>query len=383
MPLINKINQQIEKNQGFINIAEFMQLALFDEELGYYKTKNPLGKNGDFITASEISQTFCELITAYFIELTSAENNSSKNANYQLVEMGAGRGTFFIDMLQTIDSLASKNLTKAIEFVKKVEFNIIEVNQELIKLQQEKIKEFFSSAKIINKKIQHFQDFVGFIAQAKQQKSSLLFFANELFDCLPIRQFSYFNNDWQERGITKRDNQLKFAFKAVDNETKAIIERKIDAPTIKKMQFLGKEAIFEYCQEAEILMAQICKSLAENDGFAIIIDYGYLQNPLIDNLQSLRKHQFSSPLSNIGTADITSLVDFSSLINIAKEQNIAYSLVSQRDFLISLGIEKRREILLKNCPLSQRLEINSSIDRLIDKNQMGELFKCLILWKNQ
>ena len=124
MPLINKINQQIDKNQGFINIAEFMQLALFDEELGYYKTKNPLGKNGDFITASEISQTFCELITAYFIELTSAENNSSKNANYQLVEMGAGRGTFFIDMLQTIDSLASKNLTKAIEFVKKVEFNI-------------------------------------------------------------------------------------------------------------------------------------------------------------------------------------------------------------------------------------------------------------------
>ena len=41
MPLINKINQQIDKNQGFINIAEFMQLALFDEELGYYKTKNP------------------------------------------------------------------------------------------------------------------------------------------------------------------------------------------------------------------------------------------------------------------------------------------------------------------------------------------------------
>lgn len=201
------------------------------------KLKIQLGKNGDFITASEISQTFCELITAYFIELTSAENNSSKNANYQLVEMGAGRGTFFIDMLITIDSLASKNLTKAIEFVKKVEFNIIEVNQELIKLQQEKIKEFFSSAKIINKKIQHFQDFAGFIAQAKQQKSSLLFFANELFDCLPIRQFSYFNNDWQERGITKQDNQLKFAFKAVDNETKAIIERKIDAPTIKKCNF--------------------------------------------------------------------------------------------------------------------------------------------------
>jgi SAM-dependent MidA family methyltransferase len=340
-----------------------------------------LGKDGDFITASEISQTFCELNTAYFIELTSAENNSLKNANYQLVEMGAGRGTFFIDMLRTVDSLASKNLTKATEFIEKVEFNIIEVNQELTKLQQKKIKEFFSSAKIINKKVQHFQDFISFIAKVKQEKSSLLFFANELFDCLPIRQFSYFNNQWQERGVIKQENQLKFAFKAVDNETKAIIEKKIDAPTIEKMQFLGKEAIFEYCQEAEILMAQICKSLSENDGFAIIIDYGYLHNPLIDNLQSLRKHQFSSPLSNIGTADITSLVDFSGLISIAKEQNIVYSLVTQRDFLISLGIEKRREILLKNCPLSQRLEINSSIDRLIDKNQMGELFKCLILWK--
>ncbi len=379
MPLINKINQQIENNQGFINIAEFMQLALFDEELGYYKNKNPLGRDGDFITASEISQTFCELITAYFVELATSHNQSP---NYQIVEMGAGRGTFFIDMLKTLDSLGSKNINSVVEFIKKVEFNIIEVNQELIKLQQEKIKQFFSSAKIINKKVQHFQDFASFIAQAKQQKSSLLFFANELFDCLPIRQFSYFDNYWQERGVVKQENQLKFAFKAVNDETKAIIEKKIDAHTIKKMQFLGKEAIFEYCQEAEILMAQICRSLTEIGGFAIIIDYGYLQNPLIDNLQSLRKHQFSSPLSNIGTADITSLVDFSSLINIAKEQNIAYSLVTQRDFLISLGIEKRREILLKNCPLSQKLEITSSIDRLIDKNQMGELFKCLILWKN-
>ena len=71
-------------------------------------------------------------------------------------------------------------------------------------------------------------------------------------------------------------------------------------------------------------------------------------------------------------ADLTARVDFAALDAIAKNLGLNSSLITQREFLISLGIEERRKAL----PDSE----NSAIDRLIALGQMGDLFKCHILW---
>ena len=58
-------------------------------------------------------------------------------------------------------------------------------------------------------------------------------------------------------------------------------------------------------------------------------------------------------------------------------------LTTQRDFLIRLGIFERAEIISKNLSFSKKANIYYRIKRLIDKNQMGELFKVMFISSNK
>ena len=51
----------------------------------------------------------------------------------------------------------------------------------------------------------------------------------------------------------------------------------------------------------------------------------------------------------------------------------------QRNFLINLGIEQRAEILSKNLPFSKKADIYYRLNRLVNKNQMGNLFKVMFV----
>ena len=57
--------QRIRETDGPISIADYMRLCLGHPRHGYYLTRDPLGAQGDFITAPEVSQMFGELIGAW------------------------------------------------------------------------------------------------------------------------------------------------------------------------------------------------------------------------------------------------------------------------------------------------------------------------------
>lgn len=329
-----------------MKISHFMHKALFDKDSGYYRTKNPIGKDSDFITAPEISQVFGELIAAYLLQIFSLQKSK-----VSLVEMGAGRGVLFCDILQTIKKLSERNNTLALEFLGSVELHIIEINEVLKKVQQEKLSEF---------EIKWHEGLEDFL---RGNSSKIFFISNELLDCFPIDQFVKTDIGWCERLIESG----RFITKGFNPEINDSVQKLIgnNAP-------FG--AVFEYSESARSFMTQLCLALEKHGGIAINFDYGYEKTEFANTFQAAKDNQKVDPLKNPGEVDITAHVDFGALDKIAKNFSLKTSLITQREFLVALGIEERRKKLPEQA---------LAIDRLIAKDQMGELFKTHIIWREE
>ena len=347
-----------------MKISELIEKSLFDDEKGYYKTKNPIGKNADFITAPEISQIFGELVAVYLIHVF---QNSKKPIS--LVEMGAGKGTWFKDILQTINKLAHKNNPQALDFLRYAQFHIIEINPVLQKIQQQNLQNFSI------KWHKNFDDFV------KQKNGEIFFISNELFDCFAIDQYVKTNQGWCER-LVDFSNQInlenpQFFLEEFNSKTNNFVEKKLG-------KFLSQNApinaVFEYSKTAQEFMIKLCESIKKEGGIAINFDYGYSEHEFASTLQAIKNHQKIAFLDGLQDSDITSRVDFLALDKIVKNFELNSSLITQKEFLLSLGAQERVGVLIeKNPHLAQ--EIESGFQRLVSKNQMGELFKVHIFWK--
>ena len=99
-----------------------------------------------------------------------------------------------------------------------------------------------------------------------------------------------------------------------------------------------------------------------------------------DTMMAIRKHQYANILSGFGNSDITYKLNFKILKKITKNLKLkCQAITSQRNFLINLGIQQRAEILSKNLPFSKKADVYYRLKRLIDKNQMGDLFKVMLI----
>ena len=112
----------------------------------------------------------------------------------------------------------------------------------------------------------------------------------------------------------------------------------------------------------------------------MIIDYGYLEKSMTDSLQAIMKHKNISILKNYGNADITYNINFKLIENLANHLKLkSQGVTSQRNFLTKLGIFERAEIISKYLSFSKKADIYFRLKRLIDKKEMGELFKVMLI----
>ena len=112
----------------------------------------------------------------------------------------------------------------------------------------------------------------------------------------------------------------------------------------------------------------------------LIIDYGYLENSMKDTLMAIKKHNNSNVLNAFGNSDITHKLNFNIFKKFTKNLKLkCQGITTQKKFLTSLGINQRAEILSKNLPFSKKADIYYRLNRLINKNQMGDLFKVMLI----
>jgi len=333
-------------NKKILALDEFINQALYNPKDGYYMKSNPFGKNGDFITSPNISILFSEMVSIWCISFW---QNLKCPKKINLIELGSGNGQMIYDMINSFKKFP--------KFHKSCNFIILEKSPYLKKIQKKKLKNF--NVKWIKN-----------LNEIKKGKN--IFIANEFFDALPIKQFFKINNKWMERFI-KLDKNNNKAFMNMDSSIKKL-EKKIG------FKISNKQKTIEYSPLALEYLKNISKKITDKKGALLIIDYGYLEDLMKDTLMAIRKHTVSNLFKEFKNSDITYKLNFKLLEKITKILKLkCQGITTQRNFLINLGIQQRAEIIARNLPFSKKADIYYRLKRLIDKSQMGDLFKVMVI----
>lgn len=331
---------------GPISVSEYMALCLSDPRHGYYMTRDPFGRAGDFTTAPEISQMFGELVGAW---LVAAWHALGRPQNPLIAEIGPGRGTLMKDIARTIGKLEP-------ELRENAGFNLIETSQKL----------GWAQATTLEGAGGRF-DWHESIDDLPRQP--LLIVGNELFDAIPIRQYVKTLNGWRERMVGLDDaGDLIFLAGA------GSVDPSLLPPG--HAQALGG-AIVELAPARMALMQSIAERIARDGGAGLFIDYGYRNPGVGDTLQALLKHAYDDPLAHPGEADLTAHVDFSALATAALQAGLDTHFSTQGDFLLDMGLLERAGNLGTNADEATRQRLSGEVARLAGPDQMGALFKVL------
>lgn len=335
--------------RGPITIADYMADALFHPQEGYYTARAPIGAEGDFITAPEVSQIFGELIGLWLVQ---AWTDMGAPAAFNLVELGPGRGVLMQDVLR------AARLRPA--FLDAAHVWLVETGGRLRLEQRRRLKD--CGVRI---------DWADRFADVPAAPTLLV--ANEFFDCLPIRQFLRGPVGWRERlvGLSPDGAALAFTLAPAPPEPSLDLPSKDD---------INEGAVYELNQAAEAAAEEIARALVSCGGRAIIIDYGHLHDGFGETLQAVRRHGYWPVLSSPGAADITAHVNFERLTRAAFNAGAsAHGPVPQGVFLERLGLPFRLERLSHGKTPDEVMKLHQGALRLASPNQMGELFKAFCL----
>src|SRR5262249_40477881 len=173
---------------GPISVATYMGLCLGHPTHGYYTTRDPFGRAGDFITAPEISQMFGELIGLWAAAVWQMMGSPAQVA---LAELGPGRGTLMADALRAARVVPA--------FAAALHVHLIETSPVLQRRQQ-------NALDAVGVPIAWHREF------ALVPRGPAIVIANEFFDALPVHQAVKTESGWHERMVgIGADGQLTFA----------------------------------------------------------------------------------------------------------------------------------------------------------------------------
>ncbi len=355
-PLAIKLKARIEQ-QGPLTLHDYMQACLGDPEFGYYIARDPFGLSGDFITAPDVCQIFGELLGLWCVQVWTQLGQPS---SCKLIELGPGRGALMSDALRAAALVP--------EFLQSVEVHFVETSKALRAEQKHRIT---SQAKEHGRELP--QLFWHDRLQDVPPGPSLLL-ANEFLDALPIRQYQFKLGAWFERLVGLGDTGA-FIYVLAEHPS----NNPDDLSLMQRAPVDGD--VLETRPATKALLKQIAKRASTHAFHGLFVDYGYGKRAFGDSFQAIKNHQFADPLRDQGLADLTAHVDFSSLVQTADELGLNISgPVTQRDFLIALGVQERAAQLMQAQEnLSGAEQFMTGLQRLIDPDQMGSLFKVVAL----
>ena len=339
----------ILKEKKSIPLDHFINIALYDKKFGFYMKNNPFGKKGDFITSPLVSKLFSEMIAVWCVAFW---KHLGKPNKILLVELGPGDGTLCKNLIKTFKHFK--------EFYNSLEINLLEISDLLKKIQKTKIN---------NKKVK-------WIRKIEEiNYGPIIFFGNEFFDALPIKQIYKKKKNFFEKYVTLTTNEknIKFLHKRANNN---LIKR------LKSLNLISSGNTIEYPLEALKLLKRISKKINKFDGGLLTFDYGYTVKKNQNTLQAVKKHKYSDIFFKPGHSDITSHINFNLFDKSLSENNLdVKKITGQSEFLKKIGILERADILSKKMTFKEKADMFYRLKRLLDPKEMGDLFKVIFAQK--
>ncbi|WP_057765576.1 class I SAM-dependent methyltransferase [Cytobacillus praedii] len=351
--MINYLKEYIQKKPSrLITYADYIMQALYHPQYGYYMNdKRKIGREGDFITTSNISDIYGRSIAKWYYSKSIEMNLPSA-----ICEIGAGTGRFakaFIDEWKLLSA-------------EPIQYYIIEESPYHRKLQQEELT---------------FDENIKQIASLKEiAPFEGLIFSNELFDAFPVHVIENYADELLEVMVTVKDDMLIESFEPLTNEE------------IKS--FLARSGLkLDHQQRIEIplQMESMIKSMAGtlHRGLVLTVDYGYTNEEWMEparrngSLRGYYKHKLiNNILEHPGDMDITSHVHFDALTKFGNHHELKFVHKWRQDeFLLDAGILEDLQENYDPNPFSAVSKRNRAIRSLIIPGGMSSSFHVILQQK--
>jgi SAM-dependent MidA family methyltransferase len=342
------------RHHGAYPFVDFMNMALYDPQHGYYATKqNILGEKGDFVTAPELSELFGHTFAKQLIPIL--EELPEKN----VLEIGAGSGRLCLNILSYLQKKSA--LPKR--------YYILELSSGLRQQQQQFLQTYFPQ----------FHHCVEWITQWPSNFCGVVL-ANEVLDAMPVHRFLWKDHQVLESHIEycQQTQELKEIFVATKNSQ---LEQ-----YVRSLQLAFNE---EYCSEVNLWVPGWLEGLyhSMNQGVVFLIDYGFPRHEYYHadrnqgTIMCHEQHQ-SHPdfLYRPGQQDITAHVDFTFVAETAHDLGFSVmGYTNQASFLLSNGI---LELLAEEHDKDDYHVKAQQVKMLLQTHEMGEIFKVMALSKH-
>lgn len=348
-PLAIALRERIRRH-GAMPVAEYVRACLMDEAHGYYRTRTAIGRDGDFITAPEISQIFGELVGLWSAAVW---QQMGSPARIELVEIGPGRGTMMQDALRAARRVPGFSGALSVHLV---EPSVVLREAQAICLRDAGVAVTWHGS------------VAALATGGGGMRGPAIFLANELLDAMPIEQHVFRAGRWLRRCV------------GLDDDDRLIVVEMHDPlssdPTGRPPPLDGDVA--ERICGLDELVRSLASAPAAAPMAALLIDYGHAEPGYGETLQAVRAHAFEHFLTSPGEADLSAQVDFAA-VAACFEACAGLSVdgpVTQAEFLGALGIMQRAARLM-SANSAQAHVIETGVARLMSPTGMGVRFKAL------
>jgi SAM-dependent MidA family methyltransferase len=347
---LTEVIRRAIRQTGPVTFAWFMEQALYHPEFGYYSSgKCQIGRRGDYFTNVSVGPLFGRLLAGQFAEMWEVLD---RPADSVIVEQGAHDGDFARDVL-----VAARE--RRPDFFSALRYRIVEPFPILQQRQTETLGDFQEKV-TWEKSLADLEPFCG------------VHFSNELLDAMPVHLLTRKEGagEWQERYVTESGDGFAFVVKPIADESLIRYLAKIPGPPTAPYET-------EVNLAASAWIEEVSRKL--DRGFVLAVDYGYPRDQFYapertsGTLQCYAAHRtMSSPLENIGQADITAHVDWTSIAERAEKYGLTLiGFTDQHHFITGL-------LSLRTPEESER----RALQTLLHPEFLGTRFQYLALGRN-